>query len=158
MKITKNRLRQIIKEELENVLNEDLGNLASILINRNKEGRWLHPRDWNDAAIRKETILAFSEMLNAAYGHWIGPRLAMGLHPDDQAALKDPAGAGRKLKELLSIARLAENGRLPETGTLDYYVPLNKTPDSALTSGLGREFLRGGRGGSTIPPDEDDDL
>ena len=152
MKITKSQLKRIIKEELENVLSEDLGNLASILINRNEEGGWLDQDAWSDDAIRKETMRAFSEMLLQAKNHWGSYKFRAGLHRDDQAALDDPAGAGGKLRKILSIAKLARRGRLPKPGTLDYYVPLNKTSDSALKSGLGREFLRGGRGGSTIPP------
>ena len=153
MKISKNRLRQIIKEELENVLSEeeDLNNLAGDIARRNKMGKWMK---WRSKEIYQDPTGALGEMLTAAWSHWTGDRLPMGLSREHQAALNSPE-VQTKLQTLLAAA---QEGAVPPNpiNMLDYYVPKNRTPDAALASGLGREHLRGG--GSTNPFEDDDDL
>lgn len=151
MKITKSQLKQIIKEELENVLSEkvDLKNLAGEIDRRNKMGKWMR---WKTKEIYEDPTGAFEEMLTAAWSHWTGDRLPMGLSREHQAALKSSA-VQTKLRTLLSTAQA---GSVPSEPIkmLEYYVPKNKTPDEALASGLGKEYLTGG--GSTNPFEDDD--
>lgn len=153
MKISKSQLKQIIKEELEKVLNEnvDLKNLAGEIARRNKMGKWMK---WKTKEIYEDPTGAFGEMLTAAWSHWTGDRLPMGLSREHQAALKSSA-VQTKLRTLLSTAQA---GSVPSEpiNMLEYFVPINKTPDEALASGLGKEYLKGG--GSTTPFDDDDDL
>jgi hypothetical protein len=103
MKITKSQLKQIIKEELEKVLNEnvDLKNLAGEIARRNKMGKWMK---WKTKEIYEDPTGAFGEMLTAAWSHWTGDRLPMGLSREHQAALKSSA-VQTKLRTLLSTAQ-----------------------------------------------------
>ena len=153
MKISKNHLRRIIQEELQSVLSEeiDLDNLAGEIARRNKIGKWMK---WRSKEIYQDPTGAFGEMLTAAWSHWTGDRLPMGLSREHQAALNSPE-VRTKLQTLLATA---QEGAVPPNpiNMLDYYVPQNRTPDAALASGLGREHLRGG--GSTNPFEDDDDL
>jgi hypothetical protein len=154
MKISKNHLRQIIKEELQNVLSEEenLSNLAGEIDRRNRIGKWIK---WQSKEIYEDPEAAFSEMLLAAWMHWNTPgrSLKVGLPREHLATL-----AALRTSKLAALKSTADEGVLPENTfkMLDYFVPKNSTPDAALASGLGREHLRGG--GSTNPFEDDDDL
>jgi len=158
MKITKNRLRQIIKEELQNVLGEvegsDLLNLAGDIARRNGALRdpWI---DFTQEEIMANPAEAFSAVLTAAWDHWSRPArsLAVGLPRESLAALK-----ALRRTQLATLKSTADEGVVPDGAIkmLDYYLPQDRTPDAALASGLGREHLRGG--GSTNPFEDEDVL
>ena len=169
MKISKSRLRQIIKEELENVLSEeeDLSSLAGEIVRRNNlsgKGKqaWLNPKVWYKPAdgqdkplVYTNTVEAFSELLLQAWMHWNTPAqtLKLGLPREHLATL-----AALRTSKLAALKSTADENVLPEDtfGMMDYFLPKNRTPDAALASGLGREHLQGG--GSTNPFEDEDDL
>ena len=161
MKITKNRLRQIIKEELENVLSEkvDLENLAGMIILKNEKSgsegdRWLG-KIWTSKLIYQDTATAFSEMLMAAWSHWSlpGRSLRLGLSRENLAILKSAE------KQISTIRSAAQSRVVPmNAGEWLKVVPANKTPDAAIDSSFGRTIGLSRGGGAGTPFDDDDDL
>jgi len=171
MKISKNRLRQIIKEELEKVLSEetDLDNLAGEIVRRNNmsgKGKqaWLNPAIWyrkeegqNRALVYTNTVEAFSEMLMQAFLHWNTPGqpLVLGLSDKEKIALEN-----LKSTDLATLKSVADEGVLPASpiNMLDIYVPKNKTPDAARATRLGKKMVRAARDVVVPSGDPDDDL
>jgi len=160
MKISKSRLRQIIKEELENVLSEeeDLDNLAGEIVRRNKlsgKGKqmWLNPAVWymtaegttpdrkkgERAMVFTHTKEALGEMLLAAWTHWNTPArpLEVGLSDEEKIALENLR------PELAMLQSMADEGVLPgnEFGLLAKWVPKNRSPDAARATGFGKKMV-----------------
>ena len=140
MKISKNRLRQIIKEELENVLSEkvDLDNLAGMIVSKNEGANppWLMRGEWpTDDDIYEAPAEAFGAMMSAAYSHWISPKLFNNLKDNNKLAVK-----AAKL-EIEALKTAGESGVVPvDAGTKISEMPAGRSANQAIFSGFGRSI------------------
>jgi len=166
MKITKSQLKQIIKEELEKVLNEevDLDNLAGEIVRRNEiSGKggatWLDRSVWyrdenarkpersgKPAVVYTDVAGAYKAMLESALNHWSFGKWREGLEDPEKAALEGASAEFDALK--LAIEEMPGS----PIAILDEFVPQNRTPTATKMSQVGREIWRQQVPGEEAPP------
>jgi hypothetical protein len=140
MKITKSQLKQIIKEELENVLSEkvDLDNLAGMIVSKNEGANppWLMRGEWpSNDDIYEDPAGAFGAMMSAAYSHWISPKLFNNLKDNNKLAVKAAK------KEIAALKTAGESGVVPvDAGTMISEMPAGRSANQAIFSGFGRSI------------------
>ena len=140
MKISKNRLRQIIKEELEKVLGEetDLKNLAGMIVSKNEGANppWLMRGEWpTDDDIYEAPAEAFGAMMSAAYSHWISRSLFNNLNSVNQRTVKAAK------KKIAALRTVGGSGVVPvNAGTMISNMPAGRSANQAIESGFGRSI------------------
>jgi len=140
MKITKSQLKQIIKEELEKVLNEnvDLDNLAGMIVSKNEKANppWLMRGEWpSNDDIYEDPAGAFGAMMSAAYSHWISQSLRNNLNSSNKRIVKAAK------KEIEALKAVGESGVVPaNAGTMISEMPAGRSANQAIFSGFGRSI------------------
>ena len=140
MKISKNRLRQIIKEELENVSSEkvDLDNLAGMIVSKNEGANppWLMRGEWpTDDDIYEAPAEAFGAMMSAAYSHWISRSLFNNLNSVNQRTVKAAK------KKIAALRTVGGSGVVPvNAGTMISNMPAGRSANQAIESGFGQSI------------------
>ena len=163
MKITKNTLEKLIKEELAGYMAEqsagDMGPLYQALVM--KKG-WI--RRWGFEDIQEDPQGALEELISVVYSHW-GGHVLKGYSEKDQAKIK---GIQPRLDSMLDMASRInvrkKSGQRKAIKLINAMVPglkgksPDKTPTGLAATGLGQELgLNPDRAGFA-PDYADDDL
>jgi len=156
MKISRERLKQIIKEELQSALRgepsmaDDTSNLYYMVKKHRKV--WLP--QWTDQNIKEDLGNAVSDLIMYAVTHWKVVAKRKMLAPEDLEKIR---GA---VSELDAAEQRASTGLRTAGKDIVEYVPVNKSAGALAETGLGRRLGLGQKGGGYGPsvPDDDDDL
>ena len=157
MKISKARLKQIIREELQTVLSEVDKNFVYYLVKKAKPwlpGRWNSVEEewegWPQELIIKDPFAAWSELMRRVIEQWTGT-LAPGLTQAQNKALNS-GRAKDKIEEFRAKTLAADAGKFKDAGAafddLRYFVPDAKGVDAAMATQFAKEF---------IPPETEED-
>lgn len=156
MKISRARLKQIIKEELEGaytspgpVMGKD-HNLIYLIKQHRKT--WLN-REWSDEAIEEDLSGAYLELIYSIDSFWSSRNVRV-VYTGQESELNAALSVVKK------IVDRAEKGKLRTAfKDITLVVPIRKEPSALADTTLGKRVgLKAYGGGSSIPPDEDDDL
>ena len=157
MKISKNHLRRIIQEELQNVLSEkvDLDNLAGMIVSKNEGATppWLRRDEWpSNNDIYEDPAGAFGAMMSAAYSHWISRSLFNNLNSENQRTVKAAK------KKIAALRTVGASGVVPvNAGTMISNMPAGRSANQAIESGFGRSIGLKKQGVSYAPDEGDGD-
>jgi len=156
MKISRARLKQIIKEELEEaytspgpVMGKD-HNLIYLIKQHRKT--WLN-REWNDEVIEEDPAAAYSELMYSVGNFWNS-------RPVKQIYTGQESELNAALSVIKKVVDRAERGKLRTAyKDIDLVTPTKKSPSALAGTPLGKRVGLIGAGIEVNPfPDEDDDL
>ena len=155
MKITKQQLKQIIREELQTVLSEVDKNFVFWLIKKAKP--WLE-RIWTSEAIQESPGEAYYALMLEIKRHWEGAAL-LGMSQGQKDAMASFPVQALFTQLMERAKKSADTGVVASEAfdDLNYFVPDSKRLDSALKTGLGTEHLQDVAPGR-VPWEDDDDL
>jgi len=156
MKISRARLKQIIKEELEGAYTSPgpaMGKPRELiyLIKQHRK-TWLN-REWNDEVIEEDPAGAYSELIYSVSNFWNS-------RPVKQTYTGQESELYAALSVVEKVVARAERGKLRTAyKDIDLVTPTKKSPSALAATTLGKRVGLVGSGVEVNPfPDEDDDL
>tara|TARA_Y100000034_G_C6668583_1_gene293383 strand:+ start:65 stop:562 length:498 start_codon:yes stop_codon:yes gene_type:complete len=159
MKISKGRLKQIIREELQTVLGEADKNAPFLSQLITKAKAWiplaLQRDSWTEEEILGDPLGAWSEVIREVISFW-NFKVEPGLSPGQKTELKS-GNARMVLKKLEAKVALAERGKkVKDPGEdLEYFVPVKKDATYVKNTPFARKFFPEEEEYSVSPEDFD---
>ena len=158
MKISRERLKQIIKEELAYAVQEqgpagvEMG--RGDIVTRLKMLRRVWLPNWTDRNIEEDLENALSDIMTFAAAHWKSV-VSRGMIPSEETKKIETA-----YSELNDVEERHASGRGLRTADKDLtdYVPKNKSMEELVVTGLGRRLGLKAADRTSIPDYEEDDL
>ena len=156
MKILKSTLKQLIKEELENVLNEQRPTENTVAVINRYRPIWMDKVAWpNYKSVQEEPLLAFQTLIYALSDFWNS-------EPVSQSYLAQKEKFDIALKEVKKVTDRATAGKIREAVSDIYLIAADRKRASALAgTELGRQVglkssLAPDEDAPLVPPPEDD--